>query len=335
MTAVTPHPHRHTNRRSGAIQNWHDANQQFLSQSLEQVRKALIESAADQGARLNNQLREALNDDLHAGGVLGSTYDGQPFTLELLARTFDLNKFELSILLLCAGMELDGQWARLCQAVNGLAYPTFGLALSIFKEASWEVITPSGTLRRLHLIDVGKGETLVNSPLRLDERILHYLTGVQYLDQRLQPLMIPMRTANAPLPAQVNIAEQIVSVWTQRSLGEALPAVQLSGEDATCLQAIACETCHQLGLTLQTIPADALPADWQQLKLISTLCEREYQLSHMAVLLYCETLAPGSVEKRQIITSFINGAHFPVFILSGDRYVQQQRAILSFYLEAI
>ena len=52
-----------------------------------------------------------------------------------------------------------------------------------------------------------------------------------------------------------------------------------------------------LGLTLQTLPAEALPTDWQQLKTLSTLCEREYQLSSMVVLLNCEELENEGAER--------------------------------------
>lgn len=326
MTAVMPH----SNRNPHGVQNWHDANQRFLSQSLEQVRQALIENAVDPADALDNQMRVALNDDLLMGGVLGSSYDGQPFTVELLARIFELNEFELSILMLCAGMELDGQWAKLCKAVSGLAYPTFGLAMSIFEKASWEVLTPSGTLRRSHLIELGGGNTLVNSPLRIDERILHYLTGVQYLDQRLQSLMTPGRSAGVLVPSHKHLVDQIVATWTQAAPSTQLPVIQLIGEDGTSLRTVAYETCQQLGLTLQTLPAEALPTDWQQLKTLSTLCEREYQLSSMVVLLNCEELENEGAERGRAIANFINNTNLPLIVMSRDRRRQQQRTLISF-----
>jgi len=325
MTTANLHTHNHP----ASVQNWHDANQRFLSQSLEQVRQALIDNAVDQTEALNHQLRAALNDDLLEGGVLGSSYNGQPFTVELLARIFELNEFELSILLLCAGMELDGQWAKLCEAVSGTAYPTFGLALSIFEKASWEVLTPSGTLRRSHLIELGGGNTLVNSPIRIDERILHYLTGIQYLDERLQSLMTPVSAAGTLVPSHAALVEQITKTWTQSGPNALLPAIQLVGEDGTSLRTVAFSTCKQLGLTLQMLPAEALPTDWQQLKTLSTLCEREYQLSSMAVLLNCEDLENEGAERGRAIANFINNTNLPLIITSRDRRKQQQRSLVS------
>lgn len=325
MTVVTPY----SNRRSHRIQNWHDANQQFLSQSLEQIRQALVENAVDQTELLNHELRAALNDDLLGEGVLGSSYDGQPFTVELIARIFDLNEFELSILLLCAGMELDGQWPELCEAVSGVAYPTFGLALSIFKKASWEVLTPSGTLRRSHLIEIGDRNTLVNSPLRIDERILHYLTGVQYLDERLQTIMSPVRSAIALVPSHAKLVDRISSAWTQSPPDTYLPAIQLVGEDSATFRTVAFHVCRQLGLNLHALPAEALPTDWQQLNTFSTLCEREYQLSNMAVLLKCEDLAKEEAARQSVIANFIQNTNLPLIVTSRDHHRQHQRPTIS------
>ena len=39
---------------------------------------------------------------------------------------------------------------------------------------------PAGPLRRWRLLEVGAGETLAAAPLRIDERVLHYLAGISY-----------------------------------------------------------------------------------------------------------------------------------------------------------
>ena len=91
-------------------------------------------------------------------------------------------------LLLCAGVELDSSFAPLCakQNVTGRGVPTFSLALAALPDPHWSAITPAGPLRHWRLIEVGVGEALTTSPLRIDERVLHYLAGVSYLDDRLQ-----------------------------------------------------------------------------------------------------------------------------------------------------
>src|ERR1044071_6468144 len=59
----------------------------------------------------------------------------QPSPLDRLCRLFGLSAFERSLLLLCAGVELDPEFSPLCAAARGdtrTPYPTFSLALSLF-----------------------------------------------------------------------------------------------------------------------------------------------------------------------------------------------------------
>src|SRR5262245_40223229 len=90
--------------------DWVEANQRYLSAALA-VLRAILEQ--------------------HAGAEPGSTADEEralaeaeaalpaPAALESLATTFDLSRFEQMLLLLCAGMELDGRFAALCARAQG------------------------------------------------------------------------------------------------------------------------------------------------------------------------------------------------------------------------
>ncbi|NEQ53997.1 MAG: ATP-binding protein, partial [Leptolyngbya sp. SIO3F4] len=308
---------------SKSIHSWRSANQEFLTQSLAQVRQVLEKhagTAADQTEPTQNILEKK---------YLENKYNEQPFALELLRHCFGLTQFEQNILLLCAGVELDGAWSTLCQTVSGNLCPTFGLALNLFENANWGALTPSAALRRYHLIEVGPGNSLVASPLRIDERILHYLTGVQYLDQRLQTLMHAVQTSGLLVPSHQCLIDQIEQTWTQCLPGSFLPVIQLIGDDSASLRTIALETCGRLGLELQELSAEALPTDWQQLKTLQTLCDREYRLNRMAILLNCEALETEGAERKSAIATFIDTANLPLIITSHDRRRQRQRPIVT------
>lgn len=305
-------------QQSHSIQNWHSANQRFLSQSLAQVRQVLEKKAGIE----NNQTELTQT-------TLENNYDGQPFALELLSRCFGLTEFEQNVLLLCAGMELDGQWSKLCQTASENACPTFGLALNIFKDTNWGALTPSAALRRHQLIEVGPGNALVASPLRVDERILHYLTGVQYLDQRLQTLLHAVQASSSLVPSHQQLIEQIDHAWTQHLSGSLLPVIQLTGDDGASLRTVASETCRRLNLELQELSAEALPTDWQQLKTLQTLCDREYRLSRMAILLNCEDLETERAERKSAIATFIDTTPLPLIVTSRDRRRQRQRPMVT------
>src|SRR5437660_12933608 len=102
---------------------------------------------------------------------------------------------------------MDGTFATLCAAAHNrqwneqkavvvgyptAADPTFSLALAALPHPHWDALTPAAPLRRWRLILVGSSNTLTLNPLRIDERILHYLAGVSHPDERLAGIITPV-----------------------------------------------------------------------------------------------------------------------------------------------
>src|SRR5260370_40662765 len=128
--------------------------------------------------------------------------------LVMLGQRMGLSRFEQEILLLCAAMELDTSIASLCanaQRDSSKPYPTFSLALSLFDDAAWDVVSPERPLRYWRLLEINQpgAQPLTTSALRPDERIVSFLKGLNYLDDRLAPLLIPLQVPSyqANLPA--------------------------------------------------------------------------------------------------------------------------------------
>ena len=96
-----------------------------------------------------------------------------------LARRLGLSPFERDVLLLAAGVELDAQLAAaVAGAQDGPPSPTFGLALSTLPDPHWDALSPDRPLRRWRLVRLGPGDILALRPLRIDEAVLHRITGV-------------------------------------------------------------------------------------------------------------------------------------------------------------
>jgi hypothetical protein len=105
----------------------------------------------------------------------------------VLAERFALSPFERSVLLLAAGVEMDGELAP-CAAPRAPASP--GPA----SPWPWPCCpTPTGApsrpapLRRWRLLDTVGDGALLTARLQIDERVLHYLAGIDELDARLRP----------------------------------------------------------------------------------------------------------------------------------------------------
>lgn len=219
--------------------------------------------------------------------------------LEVVCHGFGLSAFERSVLLLCAGVELDGRFRELCAEAQGdphSTYPIFGLALSAFDEAHWSALAPAAPLRYWRLIEVKPGDSLVSSPLRIDERVLHFLAGAPaYTDERLDGLLELVRPGGELLRSQAELAERVRGFV--RSAASDNPLVQLTGADAPGKRAILAAACHELGLGLHRIGVRQVPRADAERESFARLWEREAILSHAALLFDAEDLE-GSEERR-------------------------------------
>ena len=263
-------------------QNWHELNQRYLLAALAGVRGALERHAA----RSRSTPEEQTRAPHEAAGDMPA-----PPALESLCEAFALSPFERDVLLLCAGMELDSTFATHCAAAQDDSqrpYPTFGLALAALPEAHWSALAPDAPLRLWRLIEIRTGDTLTASPLSIDERVLHYLVGVPYLDERLRGLVEPLQTSSELPPSHRVLVDQIVGFWS-RARGT-WPSIQLCGDDHAGKRAIAASACASLGLRLYTVRAADIPSAVAEREGLARLWEREAVLSSGALLVDCEDL---------------------------------------------
>ena len=301
--------------------SWQQSNQRYLMKALIQVREALEAKIKGEYFELENIPEEEFRgDDVSA--------------LKNLCHVFDLSNFERNILLLCAGIELDGSLASLCGAVMGDTqrnYPTFSLALTVFTGANWGALTPEASLRKWRLIEIGAGHGLTTSPLRIDERILHYLAGVSHLDERLLDIVQPIKTQEYLVHSHEQLAQQIAKMWLQSSSDiNLLPAVNLCGEDIASKRSIAAAACGELNLKLYVMAGDDIPSNSSELNLLMRLWEREYILSNCALLLECDEVENVDANRESAIARFTERLNSPVIISSYERRRQRQRLLLSF-----
>jgi hypothetical protein len=284
---------------------WYDANQGYLNAALASVREALERHAGEYGAATERLSRAP------------ETWMSEPPpALEALCAAFGLSAFERDVLLACAGVELDSAFAACCAAAQGdsrRAYPTFGLALAALPGAHWSALSPASPLRRWRLVEVGSGETLTTSPLRISERVLHYLVGVQHLDENLEGFLAPVRLRVELPPSQRALVERIVGLWSGNLIP---PAIQLCGGDGSGKEAVAAAACAALGIGLYAMRAEDVPAAPAEREALARLWEREAVLGRSALLLDCEQ-AEGA-ESMQAPISFAENMQGTFFVAARD-----------------
>jgi hypothetical protein len=235
-----------------------------------------------------------------------------PPALLLLGEQLGLTSCEQDLLLLCAAMDLDTQIPALCARAQDdpqRPYPTFALALALFDESSWELLSPDRPLRYWRLIEISQpGATpLTASALRADERIVNYLKGLNLLDDRLATLLWPLPPADGALlsASQQAVAESILWHW-QRLSTSVLPVAQLLGADPECKRLVAQVTAGALGRHLFRLDADALPAQPAELENVARLWLRESQLLPLALLVDAQSSESGSGEAQAPLLRFLS-----------------------------
>jgi len=212
-----------------------------------------------------------------------------PTTLDALCAGFGLSAFERDVLLLCAGVELDASFAALCTAAQGDArrpYPTFGLALAALPAAHWSALSPAAPLRYWRLVEVEQNQDpLTQARLRIDERVLHQLTGISYLDERLRGLFEPVAPPRELPRSHRELAERIASFWAGEKTEATLPLIALGGDDAAGKRGVAASAAALLGLNLHAIQAADVPQPVAEREALARLWEREVVLQGTALLL--------------------------------------------------
>jgi hypothetical protein len=300
---------------------WVELNQMHLAAALEEVRDALRRHAARPASAPAGDLpaRPVAPDVLGTIADRGIDAGGRrwpdgipPPALDRLAATFGLSPFERSVLVLAAAHELDGAVAGMCAAAHGdpaQRYPTLGLALAALHGAHWSALSPSSPLRYWRLIELDPvaGEPVIAAPLRIDERILHYLTGVPCGDQRLAGL-VWAATVGVPTlpPSQAALAAHVAAALAAPSNGVA-PVIQLVGPSEEPQLEVAAAVCDRLGLGLTVLDGAALPADASAVEAVTLLLTRESALSTCALFVRAGSrqVAPSPVATlRQLLQRF-------------------------------
>jgi ATP-dependent 26S proteasome regulatory subunit len=308
--------------------HWLEANQQYLIRELDVVRGALegrtsVQTATEGRAGSPVPADNSAHSPQPASCVTGRTMP--PPALETLCKLFGLSAFERAILLMCAGMELDSKFAGVCAKANGDShrdYPTFSLALAALPDAHWSALTPDAPLRRWRLIELPSGTDVTEGRLRIDERVLHFLTGISHLDERLVGVVEPMPVPTDLVGSQRAVAERIEAVLRDV---HPLPVIQLCGNDASAKRAVAAAGCAAMGLNLHALAAEVLPNDARELELLVRLWEREAALASSALLVECD-----EAENLFATVRFIERVRGVLFVASRERMRLRHRAAISF-----
>ncbi|AFZ10980.1 AAA ATPase central domain protein (plasmid) [Oscillatoria nigro-viridis PCC 7112] len=338
---------------ANTIDNWSSGNYRYLIASAAGVRLVLENFVA----RRQDESRSSEEAAIQAAIEVAETLLPKPSALQQLCREFKLSDFERNVLLLCVATELDPCFADLCaqaQESAALSYPTFNLAMSALSMPHWDAISPDSPLRYWQLIEVVRHrETLSSSQLQINERILHYLMGVDCLDAAFKGIIEPVSISSGKMvrspslsltQSHFTLASQIAGIWTENRVRQSsnfafdslpitarpLPIVQLCGSEVASKTEIALAACELANLKLAAVSTAVIPTVTAELNELILLWQREAKLNQYALLLDCDEMELQDAAKENAIAQFIAKISSPLIIATLDRRRASRNPFITF-----
>lgn len=262
----------------GGGTSWSEANQAYLVAEFTRLKQLLTTSNGDAGAAATAPAADLV----------------PPSAIEALVKLFGLTPFERDVVLLAAGTEMDSELAELCPRL------TLGAALAVLPEPHWSALTPYRPLREFELIRIGAEQGLTSATVRIDERVLHYLAGLNPPDPRVRSLAapVPYPAAGAVASEHALLAEKALALMADRSRGIRL--LQLCGDDPDGQQDVAALVALGCGCQLFALRAEDLPPPGPDLDTLAALWRREARLLPALLLVHADAtgLTPAT---RQLV----------------------------------
>ena len=260
---------------------WAENNQSFLLREFTRLRRQLGDATAEKESEWRLEAMES------------------PAAIESLAATFGLTRFERELLLLCAGVEMEPALGARCAQLTGRTQQgvvTFGLAMGVLSDPHWSALAPSSPLRRFRMIEIESGHGFINAPLHIDERILHYLAGVNELDQRLEGMLIAKAASECLAEEHWRIATEVIAPGS-----EGLPsttALHFYGDDPSGQENLAALIAQRSGHKLYVLRMEDVPSAAAEVEQFLALWTREALLLPALLLLQWEGESPTAAARQ-------------------------------------
>ena len=272
--------------------NWLEKNNLYLNASMILMR-AQLQRLANTYLAAEDRYPEPEPSVLQeASAVADQCLASEPRpALVTISQQFGLTTLEYGLLLLCIGMEFEPDVAILCgQAQNSktLNYPTFSLAFSLFENPDWSVMSPERPLRYWRLVEIVQSvvQPLSTSALRADERVVNYVKGLNYLDDRLHPFVSKLEHDDTEIvlpPSQQATLQRVLQYLSSSQPQSRLPVVQVLGSDIKSKRLVLWHIAQAVGWTIYEISSDLIPDSVSELDTFSRLWQRESFLTPVAL----------------------------------------------------
>jgi hypothetical protein len=293
--------------------DWASRNQQWLATQLAILSLRLAQQLGDTSANAEPALPD-YGDDFEPA-------------LDTLTKLFGLSPFEREIVLLAAGVELDSALRRvvseaMAQTPDAVpsVRPTLNFAMQVLVGPHWDALSPLRPLRRWCLIARDGREAPPRRPIQIDERVLHYLTGVAAMDTRLIGLARcePAGPGDLDTPLATTIAHALGSG------AAALVALNHARGEIEPQRDLARAALAEFGANGLWLYACDLPHDPREIAEMACLLDREAALSDAVIVLELDR-SPGTTDAEARAVTMLADLVGPAIVLNAPEPARLSR----------
>ncbi len=269
-------------------------------------------------------LMRRLEGEAPAARASEGTATGSPTAIDALTEIFELSAFERELLLLLAGVEMDSalaaRVAELTEAPRSAV--TFSLAMATLGSPHWSALAATSPLRKWRLITLEAGHGLTTAPLRIEERVLHYLAGTNRIDVRLEDVLFRKAPPEWMDEEHFRLGQEIVHGL--EAIEGAAGVVHLCGDDDLGQEGVASLIAHRSGRQLYVLRHEDTPAASADLEQFLHLWMREQRMLPAMLLLQWGRETPSTAAKQ--LAERVPG----VLMIASREAVRLHRAVTSY-----
>ena len=174
--------------------------------------------------------------------------------------------------------------------------------------------------------DSQPGTSLVTSRLRIDERVLHFLT--RHPVSRRAAWQAARARCRGPACLIASIAAREIAAAWALAAGQP-PVIQLHGADPGTRQAIAAAASSSHGLSLYILAAEHVPGSAAELDAFLRLWEREVRLGAVALCIEADVVDRSDAKAVAQVSRLLESVSGAVMLAASDRWRPLRRPTLS------
>lgn len=310
--------------------NWYEANKTYLVASIRLVKKEITSFTDEQYSGETDA--EIIQMEQEIEQLISEM--NQPPTLDILSEIFGLTSFERKIILLCASVELEPAFTHSAEHKNGdFLRPNFAMAFTAFKDAHWSSLSPERPLRYWKLVELSDKSQLTISPLFINERILHFLTGIELIDESLLGIVEQVTIDKELVSSHLKISHEIQKTISFSASRSELPLIFIKGDETGDKISMIKHICNGLKQRLYKLNASLIPLNPKELDRLVKIWNRESALSSAALFLECSDVDKTNIAQTRSINTFCEKLSGLTFISGRKRMLNPNRQLLIYEVD--